>query len=60
MNGFTLEGVYVCKCLESKFCEKFESGDMKQNILLISPMPGPPNTLISSLDDPPLSLIGMM
>jgi hypothetical protein len=29
------------------------------NILLTSPIPGPPNTRISSLDDPPLSLIGI-
>lgn len=29
-------------------------------ILLISPIPGPPNTLMSSLDDPPLSLMGII
>ncbi len=28
--------------------------------LRTSPMPGPPNTRISSLEEPPLSLIGMM
>jgi hypothetical protein len=32
----------------------------RENILLTSPIPGPPNTLINSLDDPPLSLIGMI
>lgn len=30
------------------------------NILLTSPIPGPPNTLINSLEDPPLSLIGII
>ena len=30
------------------------------NSLLTSPMPGPPKTRMSSLDEPPLSLIGMI
>jgi hypothetical protein len=30
------------------------------NSLLTSPIPGPPKTRMSSLDEPPLSLIGMM
>jgi hypothetical protein len=34
--------------------------DYDVDLLLTSPMPGPPNTLISSLDEPPLSLIGMI
>lgn len=29
-------------------------------VLLISPMPGPPNTRMSSLDEPPLSLMGII
>jgi hypothetical protein len=33
---------------------------MKDDSLLTSPMPGPPNTRISSDEDPPLSEIGMM
>jgi hypothetical protein len=33
--------------------------DRKNYILRTSPIPGPPNTLISSLDEPPLSLIGI-
>lgn len=32
----------------------------EQVILLISPIPGPPNTRMSSLDEPPLSLIGII
>jgi len=32
----------------------------KKDLLLTSPIPGPPNTRISSLDEPPLSLIGMI
>lgn len=38
------------------------SNQMEDNInsLLTSPIPGPPKTRMSSLDDPPLSLIGMI
>lgn len=43
--------------IQSKREDKEKNGE---NILLTSPIPGPPNTLINSLDDPPLSLIGMI
>ena len=38
----------------------FGLGRLQINILRMSPMPGPPKTRMSSLEEPPLSLMGIM
>jgi hypothetical protein len=54
--------VYKSRLLLSFLIQSKEKTKKKnrENILLTSPIPGPPNTLINSLDDPPLSLIGII
>jgi len=37
----------------------YRIGEGRIVILRISPIPGPPNTRISSLEEPPLSLMGI-